>query len=173
MVTMVYRRKAFRVFCRELPEKSRLYSKSVEFLSHSAKFGDSNGLQLNHTQHPLIHNAAAAIHRPDMEVHGSNFRFVVAKWKFAARTYISSARNGSSRLELTFHRREMEVRSSNLHFIAVKWKFAARTYISSARNRSSRLELTFHRHEMELRGSNLHFIAAKWKFAARTYISSP
>jgi hypothetical protein len=57
-----------------------------------------------------------------MEVRGSNFHFVRSKRMFAARTSISSARNGCSRLELPFRPLEMEVRGSNFHFIRSKWK---------------------------------------------------
>src|SRR5215471_9318921 len=69
-----------------------------------------------------------------MEVHGTNFHFIATKWKFTARTFISSPRNGSSRHELSFHRHETEVHGTNFHFIATKRKFTARTSISSPRN---------------------------------------
>src|SRR5215468_1647784 len=97
-----------------------------------------------------VHGTKLSFHRHEMEVRGTNFHFIGTKWKFAARTSISSARNGSSRHELPFHRHEMEVRGTNFHFIGTKWKFTARTSISSARNGSSRRELPFHRHETEL-----------------------
>src|SRR5262249_44400292 len=64
-----------------------------------------------------------SFHRHETEVRGANFHFIATKRKFAARTFISSPRNGSSRHELSFDRHETEVRGTNFRFIPTKWKF--------------------------------------------------
>src|SRR5262249_14351989 len=57
-----------------------------------------------------------SFHPHEIEVRGTNFHFILTKLKFAARTSVSSPRNGSSWRELSFHRHEMEVHGANFHF---------------------------------------------------------